>query len=141
MSVHLPALVVALNVLLLIFVTVMVGRARARYGIRAPATTGNDGFERVFRMQMNTVESTVLFLPALWLGSQYGSPLLAGVAGLVWIAARFWYALAYAQAANKRGVAFIIGTSAAAVWRSCSRSTVGTRSCTCSATSWTTRSA
>lgn len=115
MSAHLPAVVVVLTVLLLVFVTWMVGRARARYGIKAPATTGNENFERVFRMQMNTVESTVLFLPALWLGTQYGSPLVAGAAGLVWVAARFWYALAYAEAANKRGMAFITATAAAGV--------------------------
>lgn len=115
MSAHLPALVVVLTVLLLIFVTWLVGRARGRYGIKAPATTGNEHFERVFRMQMNTVESTVLFLPALWLGTQYGSPLVAGSAGLVWVAARFWYALAYSDAANKRGMAFMISSAAAIV--------------------------
>jgi uncharacterized membrane protein YecN with MAPEG domain len=115
MAAHLPALVVVLNVLLLIFVTGMVGRARGRYGVRAPATTGDEGFERVFRAQMNTVESTVLFLPILWLGSTYGSPLVAGVAGLVWVAARFWYALAYAQAAKKRSAGFLISTAAAVV--------------------------
>lgn len=110
---HLPAVVVVLTVLLLIFVTWLVGRARGRYGIKAPATTGNEDFERVFRLQMNTVESTVLFLPALWLGSSYGSPLYAGIAGLVWVAARFWYALAYAQAANKRGAAYVVSSAAA----------------------------
>jgi glutathione S-transferase len=115
MSIHLPAIVVVLTVLLLIFVTALVGRARGRYGVKAPATTGNENFERVFRVQMNTVESTVLFLPALWLGTQYGYPLIAGVAGLVWVAARFWYALAYSEAADKRGMAFVIGTTAAGV--------------------------
>lgn len=113
MSPHLPAVVVVLTILLLIFVTWLVGRARVRYGVKAPATTGNENFERVFRVQMNTVESTVLFLPALWLGATYGSPLLAGVAGLVWVAARFWYALAYAEAANKRGMAYLIASAAA----------------------------
>lgn len=113
MLAHLPAVVVVFTVLLLVFVTMQVGRARARYGIRAPATTGDENFERVFRMQMNTVESTVMFLPALWLATQYGSSLIAGVGGLIWVAARFWYALAYAQAANKRGMAFIVSAVAA----------------------------
>lgn len=115
MASHLPAIVIVLTVLLLIFVTWLVGRARGRYGVKAPATTGNEHFERVFRMQMNTVESTVLFLPALWLGSSYGSPLIAGIAGLVWVAARVWYALAYSAAANRRGMAFMIASAAAGV--------------------------
>ena len=113
MATHLPALVVALTVLLLVLATWMVGRARSRYGVKAPATTGHADFERVFRMQMNTVESTVAFLPCLWLATQYFSPLFAGIAGLVWVAARVWYAFAYAQAANKRGAAFIIAAAAA----------------------------
>lgn len=113
MYAHLPAVVVVLTVVLLIFVTWQVGRARGRYGIHAPATSGNADFERVFRAQMNTIESTVLFLPALWLASQYSSPLVAGIGGLVWVAGRFWYALAYAQAANKRGAAFIVSMLAA----------------------------
>ncbi|ODV22182.1 MAG: hypothetical protein ABT27_02720 [Lysobacteraceae bacterium SCN 69-25] len=111
MAAHLPALVVVLNVLLLMFVMWMVGRARGRYGVRAPATTGDEGFERVFRAQMNTIESTVMFLPALWLGSTYGSPLVAGVAGLVWVAARFWYA----QAAKKRSAGFLVSAAALVV--------------------------
>lgn len=113
MAAHLPALVVALTVLLLVLATGMVGRARGRYGVKAPATAGHPDFERVFRMQMNTVESTVAFLPCLWLATQYFSPLFAGIAGLVWVAARVWYAFAYAEAANKRGMAFIIAAAAA----------------------------
>lgn len=113
MAAHLPALVVALTVLLLVLVTWMVGRARGRHGIKAPATTGHPDFERVFRMQMNTVESTVAFLPCLWLATQYFSPLFAGITGLVWVAARVWYAVAYAEAANKRGMAFMIAAAAA----------------------------
>ncbi|TDR42601.1 MAPEG family protein [Tahibacter aquaticus] len=115
MSSHLPALVVVLTVLLLVLATWMVGRARGRYGIKAPATSGNENFERVFRMQMNTVESTVAFLPCLWLATQYWSPLFAGIGGLVWVAGRVWYAFAYAQAANKRGMGFMIASAAAGV--------------------------
>jgi glutathione S-transferase len=113
MQAHLPAVVVVFTVLLLVYCTWRVGRARARYGIKAPASTGNEAFERVFRMQMNTVESTVAFLPCLWLATQYGSALIAGILGLVWVAARFWYAEAYCDAAAKRGPAFIIAATAA----------------------------
>ena len=33
--------------------TALVGRARGRYGIKAPATVGNPDFERVYRVQQN----------------------------------------------------------------------------------------
>ena len=52
-----------------------VGRARGRYGIRAPATSGNEQFERVYRVQMNTLENAIVFLPALWLATRPGTRL------------------------------------------------------------------
>ena len=106
MQTHLPALVTVLTVVLLFATSVMVGVARGRHGIKAPATTGNADFERVFRVQMNTLEATVAFLPALWVASHYASPLWAGLTGLVWLAARAWYAVAYARDAERRGPAF-----------------------------------
>ena len=67
--IHLPVLVVLLNVLLLFATGLVVAGARGRYGLKAPATTGHPGFERAFRVQMNTLEHTVVFLPTLWLAA------------------------------------------------------------------------
>ena len=101
-----PALI-TLGVLVLLFVAAAnVGRARGKYGINAPATTGNPDFERVFRVHMNTIESTIMFLPALWLFAAFVSGLWSAALGFVWLAARVWYAIAYAQNAAKRGPAF-----------------------------------
>ena len=92
MTSQLPA-VVTLLTLLLMFATVwMVGRARERYGIKAPSISGDPAFERAWRVQMNTLENAVMFIPALWLAAQYVDPLWAGIAGLVWLAGRVWYA-------------------------------------------------
>lgn len=101
-----PALVTLLTVLLLLYTMFMVGGARRRYGIKAPATTGHPDFERVFRAQMNTLEATVMFLPCLWLAAVHWNPYWAGYVGLAWVAARFWYAIGYAQAAEKRSAGF-----------------------------------
>ena len=101
-----PALI-TLGVLLLLFaVAGIVGKARGKYKIAAPATTGHPEFERAFRVQMNTVENAVLFLPALWLFAAFVSGLWSAVLGAVWLAARVWYAIAYLQDAGKRGPAF-----------------------------------
>ena len=107
-----PALI-TLGVMVLLFVLAWnVGKARARYKIHAPATTGNPVFERVFRAHQNTVENTVIFLPALWLFASYVSGLWAGALGAVWIAARVWYAAAYQQDAGKRAPPFIVAAIA-----------------------------
>ncbi|PWK87606.1 MAPEG family protein [Fulvimonas soli] len=107
---HLPAIVVLLAVLLQFGTMYAAGRARYRYGVKAPATTGHPAFERAFRVQMNTLEATLLFLPTLWLAARYGFPAWAGLAGLVWIAGRVWYALAYLKDAGKRGGGYLLGS-------------------------------
>jgi uncharacterized MAPEG superfamily protein len=106
---HLPALVTLLTMLLQLGTMFAVGRARGMHGIKAPAVSGHPAFERAYRVQMNTLEATVLFLPTLWLAARYGFAGWAGVAGLVWLAGRVWYALAYLQDAAKRGAGFTLG--------------------------------
>lgn len=110
MLVLLPALVTALTVVLLFAMAFLVGRARGRYDIKAPAVSGHPVFERVWRVQMNTLEATLMFLPSLWLASHYSNPTLAGILGLVWLAARAWYASAYIGNPQRRGLPFILGT-------------------------------
>jgi uncharacterized MAPEG superfamily protein len=109
---HLPAIVVLLTVLLQFGTVWATGHAREKYDVKAPAIAGHPAFERAWRVQMNTLESTVIFLPTLWLAVQYGYPLWAGVAGLVWVAGRAWYAVAYLQDAAKRGPGFMVSTIA-----------------------------
>lgn len=106
---QLPAVVVLLTVLLQGGAAFAVAKARALHGIKAPATTGHPGFERAFRAQMNTLEATLMFLPSLWLAATYGAPLWAGVAGLVWVAGRVWYVVAYLRDPAKREGGFAVG--------------------------------
>lgn len=106
---QLPGLVTLLTVLLLFGITLMVGRARGKYAIKAPATSGHPLFERVYRVHMNTLEQTVLFLPTLWLAAHYGFGAWAGVVGLLWLMGRVWYAAAYLKDPAKRGPGFGLG--------------------------------
>ncbi|WP_346948794.1 MAPEG family protein [Dyella sp.] len=105
---HLPAVVVLLTVLLQCGTAYAVGRARALYGVKAPATSGHPLFERAFRVQMNTLESTLMFLPALWLAATYSAPLWSGIAGLVWVLGRVWYAVGYLRDPARREGGFIV---------------------------------
>lgn len=106
---NLPALVVLLTVLLQFGTMYAVGRARGKYRVEAPAVSGHPAFERAYRVQMNTLESTLMFLPALWLAVHYGYVLWAGTAGLVWILGRVWYAWSYLNDASKRGPGYLVG--------------------------------
>ncbi|MDQ6646566.1 MAG: MAPEG family protein, partial [Pseudomonadota bacterium] len=67
-------------------------------------------FDRAYRVQMNTLEQTVMFLPLLWLAANYGFTGWAGIAGLVWLVGRLWYAVAYFRDPAKRGPGFGLST-------------------------------
>jgi glutathione S-transferase len=114
---HYTALVTCLTILAYFFIIFRVGKARETFGIKAPATTGNPDFERVFRVQMNTLEWMVIFLPSLWLFAIYISDPIAAVLGLVWIVGRMLYLTGYSEAANKRELGFMIqGGATALLW-------------------------
>ncbi len=73
---HYTAIVTCLAVAFCFFTSTQVARARGRLGVKLPAITGNPEFERIFRVQMNTLEWMPIFLPSLWLFAIYfGDPL------------------------------------------------------------------
>jgi uncharacterized MAPEG superfamily protein len=82
------------------------GQARGRLGIPAPTMTGDPEFERRLRVQENTIEQLVIFVPALLLFARYVSEPLAAGLGCVFILGRALYARAYVLDPAKRGPGF-----------------------------------
>ena len=105
----LPAFITVLSLLLYAGVSGNVLRARRRSRVRAPAVTGTADFERAFRVQQNTLEQLVLFVPALWLFCFFLSPLWGAGIGLVWIVGRVLYAVSYVRDPESRIPGFAIG--------------------------------
>lgn len=103
------ALITLATVLLMAATVFLVGRARGRYGVKAPATTGHEGFERALRVQMNTQEAALMFLPSLWVAAAFGAAWISAALGATWLVGRIWYAVAYANPAGNRGPGFLIG--------------------------------
>ena len=101
-------LIAILAVLQFLFFGAMTGRARIKSGLKAPAIAGHEGFERMYRVQMNTLESLVAFIPALFIASNYWSALLVSGLGAVYLVGRFIYWRAYVSAPEKRGIGFMI---------------------------------
>ena len=85
-----------------------VAKARGRYGIVAPAIAGNEIFERYFRVQQNTLEQLIVFLPALYVFSHYYSPLVAAALGVVYLIGREIYAFTYVKDPKKRELGFVL---------------------------------
>ena len=99
-------IVTALAVLQFVVFGFRVGKARGRYGVKAPAITGNEIFERYFRVQQNTLEQLIVFLPGLYLFSHYFSPPVAAVLGAVYLVGREVYAATYVKDPAKREMGY-----------------------------------
>jgi len=76
--------------------------------VKAPAVSGDENFERVYRVQMNTLELLIMFLPALWIAAKYSSPVIAGGLGCVYLVGRLLYYQAYTANPGKRGAGFAL---------------------------------
>jgi glutathione S-transferase len=99
-------LVSVLAILQFFFFATQVARARERYNVKAPATTGNEVFERYFRVQMNTLELLVMFLPALWMAASVLRPLWVALIGVVYLIGRAIYSMSYVADPSRRGPGF-----------------------------------
>lgn len=98
-------------VIVLQYVSLQVNGARRRFQVRLPEVTGPEGFNRVFRVHMNTLENVPLFLPLLWLFAASWGDAWAGVFGGAWVAGRFLYAWGYYRAVPLRVCGFGISSS------------------------------
>jgi glutathione S-transferase len=109
------ALVTLLAVALYFWTGLRVAKARRAFGVMVPATTGHADFERVFRVQQNTLEWMPIFLPLLWLFALYVNDWGAAALGLVWVAGRLMYIRGYSEAAEKRHSGFFVQMGASGI--------------------------
>src|ERR1700744_2533859 len=103
---HWTALVTLLAVAFYFITSTQVARARIKYGVKLPAITGNPDFERVFRVQMNTLEWLPIFLPSLSLFAIYISDAIAASIGAVWVIGRIVYMVGYFRSVPGRSPGF-----------------------------------
>ena len=86
----------------------LTGRARGRYGVKAPAVSGHEGFERAYRVQMNTLELLVALLPALYIAGHYWANAAVAALGAVYVVGRVVYARAYVREPATRALGFML---------------------------------
>jgi glutathione S-transferase len=108
-------LIVALALLQFIAFATAVGMAREKYGVAAPATTGHEIFERCYRVQMNTLELLIMFVPAIWMFGFYISANVAAALGAIYLVGRCIYYFAYVKNPKKRSLGFGLSAGPVAV--------------------------
>lgn len=101
-------LVVIISLCEYLFFAFAVGKAREKYKISAPSTTGNTNFERYFRVQQNHLEQLIVFIPAIYMAGYYMDTVSAAIIGCFFIVGRMIYYKSYVVEPSKRSVGFII---------------------------------
>lgn len=101
-------IVIGLALLQLIYFSIRVGAARGKYKIDAPATAGHEIFERHYRVHANSIELSVVFMPAIYLFGLHINPLGAAALGAVYIVGRFLYERGYIADPKKRAIGFAL---------------------------------
>ena len=119
-------IVIALALIEYLVLGARVGFVRGRTGLQAPAVTGNEEFERHFRVHYNTLEHLVMFIPGIWFFALYVHVLWAAGIGLVYVVGRAVYAVSYVKDPGSRGTGMllsvvpcwilVLGALAGAVW-------------------------
>jgi glutathione S-transferase len=101
-------LVAVLAVFQYLSFVVLTGKARGQSGLKAPAMIGHEGFERMYRVQMNTLENLVVFMPSLYLAARYWPAYLVAGLGAVYLIGRLIYWRAYVRDPAKRALGFML---------------------------------
>ncbi|NKB45288.1 MAG: MAPEG family protein [Alphaproteobacteria bacterium] len=111
----LTALSTVVTLMVYFYCIAMVGKARAKHGIKPPSVDGPEEFQRVNRVHQNMVEQLVFHLPALWLFAAAWGDMGAGILGAIFAIGRILYARGYYEAAEKRGRGFGLSTMASVI--------------------------
>ncbi|HUO96280.1 MAG TPA: MAPEG family protein [Steroidobacteraceae bacterium] len=101
-------IVMGLALVQFLFFGYAVGAARHRYGVKAPATTGNEHFERYFRVQMNTLELLIVLVPALPMFAWFVSARWGALIGVVYLVGRSLYYYTYVRDPAKRSLGYTL---------------------------------
>ena len=109
------ALVILLALAQYVVFTLRVGAGRLKYGVDAPKTEGNETWERLFRVQQNTLEQLIIFVPGAWLFGLYISASWVLLPGLLFIAGRQLYSHEYISKPSSRAAGMALTLLANAI--------------------------
>jgi len=105
---ELVAIVIAVALIEYSYFGLLVGKARETYGINAPATSGDPIFERYYRVQENTLEQLIIFIPGMVMFANYVRADVAAGLGVIFIIGRLVYLKTYVADPKTRSIGFAL---------------------------------
>ena len=110
-------LIVLLALLQYVWFTLRVGITRGKYNIDAPTCEGDETWERLFRVQQNTIEQLIILIPASYAFAYYMNSFWVLVPGAVFIIGRFIYSAEYLKDPKTRapGMSLTLAANAALI--------------------------
>jgi len=102
------AIIIALALIEYIVFSVLVGGARGKYDVSAPAVSGDPVFECYYRAQQNTLELLIFFIPGMVMFAHYVRPDVAAGIGAIFIIGRALYFKGYVTDPKKRTLGFLL---------------------------------
>ena len=110
-------LVILLALVQFLYFTFRTGLSREKYGVDAPKTVGDEKWECIYRVQQNTMEQLVIFIPGMLLFAHFVSPKWVLLPGVAFLIGRQLYSHLYCTNPKKRapGVALSMFSNIALV--------------------------
>lgn len=102
------AIVTVLAIIQFVWFGFQVGSLRAKHQVKAPAMSGNDEFDRMYRVHYNTMEQLIMIIPGMWMFAHWVNPIWAAGFGAVYLVARFIYRAAYLKDPAGRSLGFTL---------------------------------
>jgi uncharacterized MAPEG superfamily protein len=102
------SIVTSIMLIQLFLFSIKSGMAREKDEVKAPATTGNEHFERLYRIHHNSMELLIIAIPSMWMFAMHVHAIGAAALGTVYVIGRVIYAKAYTADPDTRGTGFMI---------------------------------
>ena len=106
---ELIAIITVMILIQTLFFGFEVGKARGKYNIKAPAVSGDENFDRHYRIHQNTIEQIIIFIPSLWLFGYFVNNNVAAALGVLFIIGRLVFRNAYLKNPASREIGFMMG--------------------------------